>query len=64
VAWKVGRGDRVRFGEDTWVNIAGIFLLSQYLKSWLREQGLTMLVDIGYRVLDKDGYKIGSQRRT
>jgi hypothetical protein len=47
VAWSIGRGDRVRLGEDPWVGVAGNYILSRDLKTLLWERGLTTLGDIG-----------------
>jgi len=47
LVWRVGRGDQVRIGEDSWVGAAGNFILSGDLKTLLWERGITTLVNIG-----------------
>ena len=47
MAWRVGRGNWVRLGEDPWVGVDGIYILSRDLKNILWEREVTNLAEIG-----------------
>ena len=50
VPWKIGKGNRVRLGEDPWIGVGYKYSLSVNLKSALKARGHTSLANIGLQV--------------
>jgi hypothetical protein len=46
VAWKIGKGNHVRLGEDPWIGATDNYILSPDLRAQLRAKGLTKLADV------------------
>lgn len=53
MAWKIGKVDHVRLGEDPWVGATNNYVISLDLRAQLRVRGLTKLIDVKKRLFQE-----------